>query len=187
MAAPVTPSLLVAALLGGLVLAAPAQAGGCYGGGCYRYAVTPPAYATEQETVLVNPPRTVYQTVPPVYDTVSEEVMVAPGRRIWQTRPGPRGELIGCWVETPPRYAVRRRTVVVRPAETVPITLPPEYAVVNHRVRVAPARAGWVPLEPGYGAAHVGSIPDAFGITGASSSDIGVGLGFSRGSIYDGY
>jgi hypothetical protein len=187
MAAPVTKLVLIAAALGGLALAAPAQAGGCYGGQCYRYAVTPPVYATEQETVLVSPPRTVYRTVPPVYDTVEEQVLVAPGGRIWQTRPGPHGELIGCWVETPPRYAVRRRTVVVRPAETIPVTLPPDYAVVNHRVRVAPARAGWVPLAPGYGGPRVGSIPDMFGITGASSADIGVGLGFSRGSIYDGY
>ena len=187
MAAPVTPIRLLAAALGSLVLAGPAEAGGCAGGQCYRYAVTPPVYATEQETVLVNPPRTVYRTVPPVYDTVDEEVLVAPASRVWQTRPGPRGELIGCWIETPPRYAVRRRTVVVRPAETIPVTLPPDYAVVNHRVPVAPARAGWVPLDPGYGASRIGSIPDALGIAGASSADIGVGLGLTRGSIYDGY
>jgi hypothetical protein len=187
MAVPVAPTLLLAAALGGLVLAGPAEAGGCYGGGCYRYAVTPPVYATEQETVLVAPPRTVYRTVPPVYETAAEEVMVAPGGRVWQTRPGPGGELIGCWIETPPRFAVRRRAVLVRPAETVPVTLPPEYAVVNHRVRVAPARAGWVPLAPGYGAPRFGSIPDALGITGASAADLGVGLGLSRGSIYDGY
>ncbi len=187
MAVSVTPTLLIAALLGGMALSGSAEAGGCYGGGCYRYAVTPPVYATEQETVLVAPPRTVYRTVPPVYDTVAEEVMVAPAGRVWQTRPGPNGELIGCWVEVPPRFAVRRRTVVVRPAETIPVNLPPQYAVVNHRVRVAPAQAGWVPLEPGYAGPRIGSIPDAVGITGASSSDVAVGLGLARGSIYDGY
>ncbi len=68
----------------------------------------------------------------------------------------------------------------------MPETFPPEYATVSRRVLVAPARAGWVPVG-GYGGPLVGSLPDALGITGASSADIGVGLGFSRGSIYDGY
>ena len=197
MTAPVAKTVLMAAALGGLFFAAPAMAGGCYGGGCYRYATTPPVFDTVQQNVLVRPPRTVYRTIPPVYDTVQEQVMVAPGGRIWQTSRGPGGELIGCWVVTPPRFALRQRTVLVRPAETVPETYPPEYATVSRRVQVAPARAGWVPVGggyggyggygPGYGGPLVGSIPDAFGITGASSADIGVGLGFSRGSIYDGY
>ena len=58
----------------------------------------------------------------------------------------------------------------------------------------ASALAGWAPIGGGYGyrpAAYggplVGSIPDALGITGASSSDIGVGLGFYTGSRYEGY
>lgn len=184
---------MIAAALGGSLLAGPTMAGGCYGAECYRYATTPPVFDTVQQNVLVRPPRTVYRTVPPVYDTVEERVMVAPGGRVWQESRGPGGELIGCWVETPPRFAIRRRTVVVRPAETIPETYPPEYATVSRRVLVAPARAGWVPVGGGYGGYRgyggpvVGSIPDAFGITGASSADIGVGLGFSRGSIYDGY
>jgi hypothetical protein len=192
MAAKVTQSLFLAAALGGALLAGPAMAGGCYGSGCYRYATTPPVYDTIHRNVLVRPPRTVYRTIPPVYDTVEERVLVAPAGRFWQTSRGPGGELIGCWVETPPRFALRRRTVLVRPAETVPETIPPQYASVSRRVLVAPARAGWVPAGGyGYGVGHggplVGSIPDAFGITGASSADVAVGLGFSRGSIYDGY
>ncbi|MCJ2011298.1 hypothetical protein [Methylobacterium sp. J-076] len=193
MAAPVTKMFMFAAAMGGTLLAGPAMAGGCYGGGCYRYATTPPVFDTVQQNVLVRPPRTVYRTVPPVYDTVEEQVMVSPGGRFWQTSRGPGGELIGCWVATPPRFALRRRTVLVRPAETVPETYPPEYATVSRRVLVAPAQAGWVPVGGGfggyggYGAPRVGSLPDALGITGASSADVGVGLGFSRGSIYDGY
>jgi hypothetical protein len=197
MSAPVARLSRPAAVLGGLLLAVPAQAGGCYGTACYRHVVAPPVYDTVQETVLVRPPRTVYRTVPPVYDTVSERVMVSPGGRFWQTSRGPDGALIGCWVTTPPRFAVRTRTVLVRPAQAVPETIPPEYAAVSRRVLVAPARAGWVPvggsgggygLRPAaYGGPLVGSIPDALGITGASSSDIGVALGFSYGSLYDGY
>jgi len=197
MTAPVARSALLAVALGGLMFAAPAQAGGCYGSECYRHVVTPPVYDTVQETMLVRPPRTVYRTTPTVYDTVSERVMVSPGGRFWQTSRGPGGELIGCWVTTPPRFAVRTRTVLVRPAQSIPETIPPEYASVSRRVLVAPARAGWVPVGGGYGgygyrpAAYggplVGSIPDAMGITGASSSDIGVALGFSYGSRYDGY
>jgi hypothetical protein len=154
-------------------------------------------YDTVQENVLVRPPRTVYRTTPPVYDTVSERVMVSPGGRFWQTSRGPGGELVGCWVTTPPRFAVRTRTVLVRPAQSIPETIPPEYASVSRRVLVAPARSGWVPAGGGYGGGYapaayaggplVGSIPDAVGITGASSSDIGVGLGFSYGSRYEGY
>ena len=197
MTAPVARISTLLAALGGLVLAAgQAQAGGCFGSECYRYASTPPVFDTVQENVLVRPPRTVYRTVPPVYDTVSERVMVAPGGRVWSTRRSPYGELIGCWVNTPPRYAVQTRRVLVRPAQAIPETIPPEYASVSRRVLVAPARSGWVPVGGGYGGGYgpargpglgIGSIPDAIGITGASSADIGVGLGFSRGSVYDGY
>jgi hypothetical protein len=197
MAASVARISLLAAF-GGLLLAAPAQAGGCYGSECYRHVTAPPVYDTVQENILVRPPRTVYRTVPPVYDTVSERVMVSPGGRFWQTSRGPGGELIGCWVTTPPRFAVRTRTVLVRPAQSIPETIPPEYASVSRRVLVAPARSGWVPIGGGYGGGYgyrpaayggplVGSIPDALGIAGASSSDIGVALGFSNGSRYDGY
>jgi hypothetical protein len=181
-------SSLLAALGGLALLAGPAQAGGCYGVACYRQVTTPPVFDTVQENVLVRPPRTVYRSVPPVYDTVSERVLVQPGGRVWTTRRGPYGELVGCWVNTPPRYAVQTRRVLVSPGATVPETIPPEYATVSRRVLVAPARSGWVPVGGGYGPGPaVGSIPDAFGIAGASSADIGVGLGFSRGSIYDGY
>ena len=58
-----------------------------------------------------------------------------------------------------------------------------------------PARAGCrsaaataaATRAPGFGGPGIGSIPDALGIAGASSADIGVGLGFSSGSVYDGY
>jgi hypothetical protein len=203
MTAPVTrTSLWLTALAGAVLLAGPAQAGGCAGAACYRYVSTPPVFDTVQETVLVRPPRTVYRTVPPVYDTVAERVMVAPGGRVWTTRRGPYGELEGCWVSTPPRFAVRNRQVLVRPAQAIPETIPPQYASVSRRVLVVPARAGWVPTGGGYGpgpgpgfgpgfgpgpVGPVGSIPDALGIAGASAVDLGVGLGLSRGSIYDGY
>ena len=203
MTAPVARLSCFAAALGGLtLLSAPALAGGCYGTECYRYVSTPPVFDTVQENVLVRPPSTVYRTVPPVYDTVSERVMVSPGGRFWQTSRGPGGELVGCWVSTPPRFAVRSRTVMVRPAQSIPQTIPPQYASVSKRVLVAPARAGWVPAGGGYGGGYGGggygggyrtagfgggSIPDALGIAGASSADIGVGLGFSTGSLYDGY
>ncbi|AWN36123.1 hypothetical protein [Methylobacterium radiodurans] len=202
MTAPVTrTALTIAALAGAVLIAAPAQAGGCAGTACYRYVSTPPVFDTVQENVLVRPPRTVYRTTPPVYDTVAEKVMVSPGGRVWTTRRGPYGELEGCWVSTPPRFAVRHRQVLVQPAQSIPETIPPEYATVSRRVLVAPARAGWVPsgggYGPGYGAGPVGpvggpgplvgSIPDALGIAGASAADIGVGLGLSRGSVYDGY
>ncbi|BAU92830.1 hypothetical protein MPPM_4225 [Methylorubrum populi] len=196
------PSLALAAVpifASAVVLAVPAQAGGaCVSAECYRRVVTPPVYDTVSERVLVQPPRTVYRTTPPVYDTVSERVLVAPGGRRWETRYDAYGQLVGCWVTTPPRYAVQTRRVLVRPPEAIPETLPPVYATTQRRVLVQPARAAWVPAAApvagpdvgaasGYGPLGVGSIPDAFGLAGASSADIAVGLGFSRGSIYDGY
>ncbi|WP_336485297.1 hypothetical protein [Methylobacterium nigriterrae] len=190
MTAPVTRlTILLAALTGAVAFASSAEAGGCYGAACYRHVTTPPVYDTVQENVLVRPPRTIYRTTPPVYDTVSERVLVAPGGRVWQTRRGPYGELIGCWVTTPPQFAVRQRRVLVQPGQTIPETLPPEYASVSRRVLVQPARAGWVPVG-GYGPGPAplgGPVPAAFGMMGASSANIGVGLGFSRGSLYDGY
>ncbi|WP_375274239.1 hypothetical protein [Methylorubrum thiocyanatum] len=186
------PSLAAAVAV--FALAAPAQAGGaCVSAECYRRVVTPPVYDTVAERVLVQPPRTVYRTTPPVYDTVSERVLVAPGGRRWETRVDAYGQLVGCWVTTPPRYAVQTRRVLVRAPEAIPHTLPPVYATTQRRVLVQPARAAWVPAAapafggPGYGPLGVGSIPGALGIAGASSADVAVGLGFSQGSIYDGY
>lgn len=192
------PARLPALLVGSLVALssiAPAQAGGgCASAECYRRVTTPPVYDTVSDQVLVQPARTVYRSTPPVYDTVSERVLVAPGGRRWETRIDAYGQLVGCWVTTPPRYAVQTRRVLVRPAEVIPETLPPVYATTQRQVLVQPARSAWVPAatpaygpRPGYGPLGVGSIPDAFGLAGASATDISVGLGFSRGSIYDGY
>ena len=198
MAAPVAlHTVLFAAIAGAVLSAAPAVAG-CYSTECYRRVSTPPVYDTVSEQRLVSPPRTVYRSTPPVYDTVSERVLVSPGGRHWQQSYDAYGQLVGCWVNTPPRYATATRRVQVRPAEVIPETLPPVYANYSRRVLVQPGGSAWVPAGGGYGGGYggvvaplgaplVGSIPDAFGITGASSSDVGVGLGFSSGSVYDGY
>jgi hypothetical protein len=192
-------AVISAALVGATLLAPAAMAGGCGGAECYRHVSTPPVYGSVSERVLVRPASTVYRHTPPIYETVSEQVLVAPGGRVWQTKRDHYGQLVGCWVDIPPRFSVRHRRVLVEPGRAIPETIPAEYASVHRRVLVAPARAGWVPAgghgayggryasHGGYGVLGVGSIPDAFGITGASSADIGVGLGFSTGSIYDGY
>jgi len=194
MTAPVVRStVLLAALAGASLLSGPAAAaGGCVTQECYRRVVTPPIFDTVSEQRLVSPPRTVYRTVPPVYDTVSERVMVSPGGRYWQTSRDAYGQLVGCWVTTPPHFAVRARRVLVRQAQVIPETIAPVYASYQRRVLVQPASAAWVPAGPapglgGFGGVGLGSIPDAVGVTGASSADIGVGLGFNQGSIYDGY
>ena len=54
-------------------------------------------------------------------------------------------------------------------------------------LEVGPIGGGYGYRPAAYGGPLVGSIPDALGITGASSSDIGVGLGFYTGSRYEGY
>lgn len=185
-------AFLLAASLG--FAAGPAQAGGCFGQECYRRVATPPVYDTVTEQQLVVPPRTIHRTIPPVYDTVTERVLVAPPTRRWTTRYDAHGHLIGCWITTPPQYALTARHVLVREAEVVPETLPPVYRTHARRVLVQPGGSTWVPVGHGHHGLdhdgldfHVGSIPDRFGIAGASSADVAVGLGFSTGSIYDGY
>lgn len=190
MTAPVTRSTsLFLALAGTVAIAGPALAGGGCGAECYRRVHTPPVYDTVSERVLVRPPRTIYRSTPPIYDTVTERVLVQPGGRHWQTRYDRHGGLVGCWVQTPPRFALRHRRVLVQAGQVIPETIPPAYANYQRRVLVQPAGSAWVPAGPAYGGygAGIGSIPDAVGITGASSADIGVALGFSTGSIYDGY
>ncbi|GJD93234.1 hypothetical protein [Methylobacterium iners] len=197
MAAPVARLTILSAALAGSLLASAAQAGGCGGKECYRHVSTPPVYGSVSERVLVRPATTVYRHTPPVYDTVSERVLVSPGGRVWQTKRDHHGQLVGCWVNIPPQYSVRHRRVLVEPGRAIPEVVPAEYASVRRRVLVEPARAGWVPAghhhAGGYSGRYasydegIGSIPDAVGITGASSFDIGVGLGFYKGSIYDGY
>ncbi|KQO54469.1 MULTISPECIES: hypothetical protein [unclassified Methylobacterium] len=187
---------LAGALLGTSILATSAQAGGCGGAECYRHVTTPPVYDTVSERVLVRPARTVYRSIPPVFETVAEQVQLSPGGRVWQTRRDAYGQMIGCWVDVPPRFATRHRRILAQPGQTIPETIPAEYASVQRTVLVSRGRSGWVPAHGGgYRSGYagspraplIGSIPDAFGITGASSADVGVGLGFSTGSIYDGY
>lgn len=194
MAAPVTRTIVVFAALAGATLSASPASAGCYGAECYRRVSTPPVFDTVSEQRLVRPARTVYRTTPPVFDTVSERVLVSPGGRHWQQSYDASGQLIGCWITTPPRFAMNTRRVLVRQAEVIPETLPPVYASYSRRVMVSPGGSAWVPAGGGYGggfnpirAPLIGSIPDAVGIAGASSADVGVGLGFSSGSVYDGY
>jgi hypothetical protein len=136
-----------AGLLGAAALASGAAlAGEVECASCYRHVERPPVYAVVSEQVLVEPARTITRTVPAQYDTVSEKVLVAPARREWQVTRGPHGETIGCWVVHPAQYAVRRRSVLVRPEQVVPETIPAVYVTRSRSVLVEPARAGWEPI-----------------------------------------
>lgn len=181
--------LAAAALAFGL---ANAQAGGCAGGECYEKVVTPPVYGSVAEEVMVAPPRTVSRVIPgefatvpqfvtirpehtvarhapAEYATVSEKVLVSPGGKRWVVRRDHHGREIGCWEYEPPRYAVRHRTVVVRPAsviyERVPAvtavreqqvmvrppsiareTIPAVYTTRHRTVMVSPGSASWRPI-----------------------------------------
>lgn len=163
------------------------------------YRTAPAIYETVSEQVLVAPGGRVWQTqrdaygslvgcwvdVPPQYATRHRRVLVQPAQSI--------PELI------PAEYASVQRRVLVEPARSGWVPAPeaggyaslpgPGYREAGYR------HAGYGGHGRGYrraGYAHradrgVGSIPDAIGMTGASSADVGVALGFSTGSIYDGY
>ncbi|MFE1600877.1 hypothetical protein [Methylobacterium sp. ID0610] len=188
MAVPVARATLPLAAVAGLFLhVLPAAAGGygCATAECYRHVTTPPVYGTVAEQVMVRPGRTINRVVPPVYDTVTEQVLVAPAARVWQTSYDAYGQLVGCWVTTPARYATRTRRVLVRPPELVPEVIPPAYATYQRKVLVEPARSGWVPAggDGGYARGYPGTF--------ASPVGAGLGLGLSAagfgGSSSDGY
>lgn len=168
------------------------QAGGCPGGQCYEKVATPPSYGVVAEQVMVAPPRAVAHRVPaefavvskPVtlrpehvvarhmpaeYSTVAEKVMVSPGGKRWVVKRDHYGREIGCWEYEPAQYAVRHRTVVVRPPtvmyERMPAitelrpqhvmvrppsvsveTIPAVYATRHRTVMTDPGGVAWQPI-----------------------------------------
>ena len=180
------------------------------------YRTTPPIYDTVSEQVLVAPGGRVWQTrrdaygslvgcwvdVPPRFTTRHRRVLVQPAQSIPETIPA--------------EYASVQRRVLVEPARAGWVPAPevsafgglghggigfdsyggPGYpqagyghAAYSHRSRGygrGQYRAGFGAYAP-RADLGIGSIPDAVGMTGASSADVGVALGFSTGSIYDGY
>jgi hypothetical protein len=173
----------------GLLLALPATAEARQ---CYRRVVEPPRYATVAEAVMISPAREIAETIPAVTREVEETVVVrpersltrvipaeygyeertvevAPAHREWRTR-DEEGDVIGCWVNVPARFArlTRRvlvtpareveqvipaetatelRTVVVEPARTVAREIPARYATRERAVLASPGGARWAPLE----------------------------------------
>ena len=114
-----------AALAGAAILAISAVSAEAHQ--CYRRVVEPPRYSTVEEqvlvsperevaeyapavtrqveeTVVVRPERTVTRVIPAQYAYEEQTVEVSPARREWRTR-NEDGELIGCWVTLPARYA----------------------------------------------------------------------------------
>ena len=159
---------------------------------CYRRVVEPSRYSLVAEEVLVSPAREIAEYVPEVtreveevvvvrpeqtishvipaeYGVEAQTVEVAPPHREWRTR-DENGDIIGCWVNVPARYAqiahrvqvspahtveqtipaqtaTRLRTVVVEPGHTIAHTIPARYATHEREVLVAPAHSGWAPIE----------------------------------------
>ena len=128
---------------------------------CYRRVVEPPRYSTVEEqvmiaperevaeyapavtrtveeTVVVRPERTVTRYIPAEYAVEDQTVEVEPARREWRTR-NEEGELIGCWVNVPARYARVAHRVMVSPAREVEQTIPGETATRLRTVVVEPA------------------------------------------------
>lgn len=141
-------SLLAASAL--LVGALPAVAGeGCVGQ-CFQKAWLPPVYSAQAERVLVQAPRTYAYVTPATYRTVYETVMVSPGSRRWTVTHDAWGREIGCWVESPARYASVPRQVMVNAPAVVPVAMPAQYGLRMSTVMTQPARSAWVPVGHGY-------------------------------------
>src|SRR5829696_6881943 len=142
-------SIVLPAVVGLSALASPALAGGCVN--CYRHVVTPPVYGSVAQEVMVRAPRTVAHAIPGEYGSVAETVLVSPPRKVWQVARGPHGEAIGCWVVILAQFAVRHRTVEVRPPQVVHETIPAAYATHHRTVVVEPGSSGWQPIGGGFG------------------------------------
>lgn len=158
---------------------------------CYRRVVEPPQYSAVvervlvapareaaeyvpavtrqvEQTVVVRPEQTVERVVPPEYALRAETVEVSPAHREWRTR-DEEGDVIGCWVNVPARFAqvvhrvlvepahvvtqtipeetaTRVVTEVVEPARVVAHVVPAQYAVRERPVLVSPGGAHWAPI-----------------------------------------
>jgi hypothetical protein len=131
----------------------------------YVPAVTRPVV----ETVVVRPEQTVTRVIPAEYANQDETVEVSPAHREWLTR-NENGEVIGCWVNVPPRLgrisrrvlvnperavtetipaetAVQTHTELVEPARTITVTIPARFVTRERQVLVAPGGAHWSPIE----------------------------------------
>jgi hypothetical protein len=159
---------------------------------CYRRVVEPPRYSIVAERVLASPEREIAEYVPAVTRQVEETVIVRPERSVtrmspaqygfvaqtieaspahreWRTREED-GEVIGCWVNVPARFARIERRVLLSPAreivETIPAVtatrlraeivepahfvtrvVPARYEARAREILTAPAHARWQPID----------------------------------------
>lgn len=121
---------------------------------CYRQVVRPPVSRPVSERVMLHPGGMVARTILPRYASVAEKVLIAPARNVWQVTRGPRGEAIGCWVTVPARYAIRHRSVMVRPGQTVAEAIPAARITRNRSVVVDRGGPAWEPISLRHAAAR---------------------------------
>ena len=173
-----------------VAVAGPAMAGGygCGGGaGCYRETTLAPVYGTVSERVLLSPPRTYDVVTPAEYGSVSETVQVSGGGRVWQVSHDAHGNRVGCWVDVPPRYETRHRTVMLRQATSEPHTVPAVYGSREQTVLVEPGRRSWVPVGGGYGSSGgslfgaIGGVASGVGSLAGGIADVGLSTAFGGG------
>ena len=129
---------------------------------CYRRVVDAPQYSTVvervlvapareaaeyvpavtrvvAETVVVRPEQTVERVIPAQYALRAEVVEVSPAHREWRVR-DEEGDVIGCWVHVPARFAEVARRVLVAPAQVVSQTIPEQTSTRLVTEVVEPAR-----------------------------------------------
>jgi hypothetical protein len=122
-----------------------------------------------EQTVVVRPEQTVERLVPAQYALRADVVEISPAHREWRTR-DEQGDVIGCWVNVPARFAQVARRVLVTPAQVVSQTVPEQtatrlatevvepahvvvhdvpaqYATREREVLVAPGGAHWAALD----------------------------------------
>ncbi len=122
-----------------------ALAGGDCGGDCYRRAWQPAEYGTLVETYPVRP-RTYAVVTPPAYRTVTERVVVRPAGRIWQESRDASGHRVGCWVDVPAETRLVTRRVMVAPGSVEPYASAGYSGVRAVTYQTQRAGWGWEPL-----------------------------------------
>ena len=149
-------------------------ASACSGSQCFEQVVSPPLYASEHRTVLVQPERVINHVRPAQYGVVNEPVVIRPEQRIghivpakirqiaetvmvhpptrrWEVTTDAWGRTVGCWVEIPAKYVTQYRDVVVHPAHVVEERIPAVIGLQQRSVMVRPATVHQKVIPAQYG------------------------------------
>lgn len=170
---PASPSVLDAAVKGGINLEA-AAAGQCYlehyvsakyetksekvlvKEASEKVEIIPAKYEIVEQKVLIKDASKKVIEVPAVFETVTEKVLIEPAKTIWKKGRGlaqridnTTGEIM-CLVEVPAKYKTVTKRIIKTPATTKVVEIPAKYTMQKVRKLVAPAQEKRISIPEEY-------------------------------------